>query len=129
MQINKVENLNFGARPCELTRKFLINLEEQGINTSKIIGLMKDMYVGGSIKSELSYFKDGEIFMNLFSKDGKKLKSIFKLGDDIYAHADTLTLKNPNDFMTKLHDRLMSISTGRSKAQKIQDKINGPFEI
>lgn len=123
MQINKINNTNFGASPCFITKRLLFDLEKKGLDTVNVLRMMRDSYVGERITTAI--FPDGAIKMNMYS-GGDHTRCLISTQDGLQANPNTYTVKsNPKQFFAKLYDVFNDLERQRSPEQRIRDKING----
>ena len=63
MRINSISRQNFCAKPCDNTRYLLAKLENSSIDTKPITDIMKSIYVGDVVSTNIS--QNGDIRMDL----------------------------------------------------------------
>ena len=125
MQISKINNQNFGANPCHITKLLLVDLMRQGKETQNIMRMMKGIYHDQSIRT--AYRSNGEIIMDMFSKHGVKTHSIIKTEDNLHLDPYNFTLKEPEKFKRKLYDMMSLFERTRSADQKFEDIVFSVF--
>ena len=121
MKINSTAKQNFCARPCDITKSLLFQMEENNIDTKPITDYINKIYVGSTLKT--SILTDGNIRTDIYEK-GDHIKSLIKRQDGLSVSAETFKLKNPREFAKKFLIELIKAAGGRSSQQKIWDKVN-----
>ncbi|MCR4881160.1 MAG: hypothetical protein K6A44_04320 [bacterium] len=126
MQVSKINTQNFGATPCSMTKRLLLDLERNAIDTMPIMRIMKNTYVGNRIFTNIS--SDGKFGVDMFSREGDHLRALIKSEDNMRVDAGTFHLVNPKSFAKKFYEALNLGERTRSKEQRLIDKVYGMFE-
>ena len=130
MQINKIEpslnccpkpkNVNFGAIPDAQTRKVLVALERNGVDTLPIMEKMRDNYADKFI---MSNYNGSIIHMAVYSKQGHYATQV----TEIAKFDPRKMLSNPKLFAKYLNIRLDKLAAKKSDTQKQVDKVENFF--
>lgn len=126
MQISKISNQNFGASPCQITKALLVDLERNNIDTSSIMRMIRDCYIGANIKTRITSSEN--IGMDMFSDTGNLLRRLIAPNEvNLHANPTELTVREPKTFARTLYNIFNEIERKRTPEQRAFDKVNGFF--
>ena len=125
MKINSIGNQSFGARPTDMTLRFLYQVDENNVDAMPIAQKMKKIYVGDVISSKV--YPDGKLKVDVFTKSGDHVKSLIKREDGILVSLENLKLISPKRFALRMYSALKKAEAQRSDKQIVADKYKSVF--